>query len=315
MAIFKLKPACKEALWGGRKLIENFGKKYDGDNLSESWELSVHPDGASVVCTGEDAGMTLGAYIEKYGKAVLGTNCERFEDFPILIKFIDAKKDLSIQVHPDNAYALANEGQYGKTEMWYVLDAEPQATLCMGLKETMDKETFRRHIDNGTLEEVLNMVPVKKGDVFFIEAKTIHAIGAGIVVAEIQQNSNVTYRVYDFGRLGADGKPRELHVDKALDVANLTPPKTDYDFGEHIGACDIFVVDLLHTTEDAVTEEATDQSFVSLLIVDGNAAITCNGKTIEAKKGDSLFITAGSGTYTIRGRADVIRTTIPEKSA
>ena len=134
MALLKLKPACKEAIWGGRKLIEDFGKKYDGDNLAESWELSVHPAGSSVVASGEDSGIPLSSYIEKHGKGVLGTNCERFDDFPILIKFIDAKQNLSVQVHPDDAYAREEEGQYGKTEMWYILEAEVGRSSIWGAR-------------------------------------------------------------------------------------------------------------------------------------------------------------------------------------
>lgn len=311
MGVLKLEPACKEAIWGGRKLIEEYGKKYDGDNLAETWELSAHPDGASVVASGADAGMPLPSYIEKYGKSILGTNAARFADFPILIKFIDAKQNLSVQVHPDDAYALANEGQYGKTEMWYILEAEEGAKLYFGCKKEMTREEFAAHIADNTLEDVLNAVPVKKGDVFFIEAKTLHAIGAGIVLAEIQQNSNVTYRVYDYGRVGADGKPRELHTEKALDVADIRPPRTDYDFGTHIGVCDSFVVDHMALSDGSFTDEAGADSFVSLLVTDGAAKVACKGQMLEAKKGDSFFIEAGSGPYEVSGTADIVITKIP----
>ena len=204
MAILKLKPSGKDYIWGGHKLVDNYGKEMTGDRLAETWELSCNPDGPSFVANGEDAGKTLRQYIEEHGKKVLGTNCERFEDFPILTKFIDAQDNLSIQVHPDNEYALKNEGQYGKTEMWYVVDAEEGACLYHGFNREISKDEFAKRIEEDTLLEVLNKVPVHKGDVFFIEAGTIHAIGKGLIIAEIQQNSNVTYRVYDYGRVGKD---------------------------------------------------------------------------------------------------------------
>jgi len=227
MSILKLKPGCKDYLWGGSKLIREYGKEYAGDVLAETWELSCHPDGPSVIDGGEYAGWTLAEYIEKKGKAVLGSSCSRLQDFPILIKLIDAKDNLSIQVHPDNQYALENEGQYGKTEMWYVLDAGEDAFLYYGFDKEISLEEFSGRIQEDTLTEVLHAVPVQKGDVLFIEAGTIHAIGKDILIAEIQQNSNVTYRVYDYGRTGKDGKKRELHIEKALAVTNRAPAERD----------------------------------------------------------------------------------------
>lgn len=206
MAIVKLKPAFKDYIWGGKKLVEEYGKEFQGERLAESWELSCHPDGESVIASGEYAGKTLSAYIREKGFGILGRNCRRFSDFPILIKLIDAHDNLSVQVHPDNGYALRNEGQYGKTEMWYIVDCEPGAFLYYGFSRPVSEEEFRRRIADNTLLEVLNRVDVQKGDVLFIESGTIHAIGKGIVIAEIQQNSNITYRVYDYGRVGADGK-------------------------------------------------------------------------------------------------------------
>ena len=193
---------------------DEYGKKCDFDKVAESWELSCHKDGNSVIDSGEYKGLTLSEYVEKAGKAVLGTDCEKFENFPILIKLIDAKDNLSVQVHPDNEYALRVEGEYGKTEMWYVVDCDPGASLLYGFTHEISKEEFRQRIENNTLLEVTNRVEVHPGDVFFIESRTLHAIGKGILIAEIQQNSNTTYRVYDYGRVGADGKPRQLHIEK-----------------------------------------------------------------------------------------------------
>ena len=292
--------------------MEDYAKSFDEDNLAETWELSVHPAGPSVVASGEDAGMSLPDYIKAHGKQILGTNCERFDDFPILIKFIDANRDLSVQVHPDNAYAREYEGQYGKTEMWYVIEADEGAAICYGCSREFTKEEFRKHIEETTLDLAMNMVPVKKGDVFFIEAGTVHAIGGGILVAEIQQNSNVTYRLYDYGRVGADGKPRELHIEKGLAVANLKPPRTDYDFGDYLGICDCFAVDLIALESGSVKGEATEESFVSLLVTDGEGEIRDSFDLCPVKKGDSIFIPAGSGEYEIYGTLTVIRTVIPK---
>ncbi len=311
MAVLKILPSTHTAIWGGRKLIEEYHKNYSGSNLSETWELSVHPDGPSIIGSGEDAGLSLPEYIKKHGESILGLNCKRFDDFPILIKFIDACGDLSVQVHPDDAYALKHEGQYGKTEMWYVIEAEEGARLCYGCKRKLTKEEFLDHVNANTLDQVLNMVPVKKGDIFFIEAGTIHAIGSGILLAEIQQNSNVTYRLYDYGRLGADGKPRSLHITQGLDVAKLEPPRTDYDFGDHIGMSSCFTVDLLTIAADVFLGEASEDSFVSLLVTEGSGTVSDLSDSVSVSKGDSLFIPAGTGTYRLSGDMTVIRTMIP----
>ena len=220
MSILKLKPSCKDYIWGGHRLAEEYGIQSDKDVLAEAWVLSCHPDGPCVIVNGPNAGKTLAQYIQENGSQALGTHCRRFRDFPILVKFIDAAQNLSVQVHPGNRYALAEEHQYGKTEMWYVMDAAPNSFLYYGFKREVSQEEFARRIQEDTLLEVLNAVPVQKGDVLFIESGTIHAIGAGILIAEIQQNSNVTYRVYDYGRVGKDGKKRDLHIEKALAVTN-----------------------------------------------------------------------------------------------
>lgn len=196
--IEKLSPAFKDYLWGGTKLREVYGKKCDYDKVAESWELSTHKAGESRLTAGGINGPTLSEYFEKAGCSVLGENCGKFEDFPVLIKFIDAKEPLSIQVHPSDEYAMRVEHEYGKTEMWYIMDCEPNAFLYFGVNREVTKEEFRERIENNTVLEVLNRVDVHKGDVFFIESGTIHAIGAGIMICEIQQNSNCTYRVYDY---------------------------------------------------------------------------------------------------------------------
>ena len=297
MPAYQLIPACKDYIWGGQRLKTDFGIQSGLNPLSEAWVLSCHPDGPSVLADGPDKGMTLRAWLDKAGKEALGTACEAFEDFPMLIKLIDAKKDLSIQVHPSDAYALEHEGQYGKTEMWVVLDAEPGASLYYGFDREVSLEEFSSRVSDGTLTEVLRKVPVKPGDVFFIPSGTLHAIGAGLVIAEIQQNSNVTYRVFDYGRLGADGKPRPLHVEKALAVTDRRPAPA-LDFGEHLGDCRYFTTD---GHQGDFRGDCDGTSFHALLFTDGQGSLTCGGETREVRKGQCWFLPAGSGEYRVTG--------------
>ena len=316
MEILKLIPSCKDYIWGGHRLAEEYGKVIEGDVLAESWELSCHDDGASIISNGVWVGKTLKEYIKESKEDVLGTNCKRFSDFPILIKFIDAKDNLSIQVHPDNAYALKNEGQYGKTEMWYVVDASEDAFLYYGFQEEISEEEFRKRIEEDTLLEVLHAAPVKKGDVFFIEAGTIHAIGKNILIAEIQQNSNVTYRVYDYGRIGKDGKKRELHVEQAIQVTKREPAQKRDTMYPHIAKCDYFTVDKINLDGklfDKMEGFVTEESFLSILVLDGEGTIQNQFGSLSYKKGDSLFLPAGSGSYQIVGRCDALVTTVGKK--
>lgn len=311
MEILKLDAPCKDYIWGGNRLREEYGKVSSADKIAESWELSCHKDGQSVIANGSYKGKTLSQYLAD-NKASLGTACDRFEYFPILIKLIDAKDNLSVQVHPDNDYAMRVEGEYGKTEMWYIVDCEEGAQLIYGFDKEISREEFADRIKNNTLLEVTNNVPVHKGDVFFIESGTLHAIGKGILIAEIQQNSNTTYRVYDYGRVGKDGKPRELHIEKAIDVTELCPPKYDtkpqgspekIEGGEKtlLRTCEYFDVHKIRVN-DTVTLNADEKSFNSLLVLDGEGKIG----GIDAKKGDSFFVPAGFGEYTVTGSLEVI---------
>lgn len=310
----KLTPAYKNYLWGGQKLRENYNKHSDLEKVAESWELSCHKDGQSTIADGKYKGLTLSEYIEKAGKSVLGTACEDFKQFPVLVKLIDAAKSLSVQVHPDDAYALKNEGEYGKTEMWYIVDCDEGAELLYGFNRSISKDEFRRRIEDNTLLDVLNSVPVKKGDVFFIEAGTIHAIGKGIVICEVQQSSNSTYRVYDFGRKGADGKPRQLHIEKALDVT-VTKPVTNKQRGKTktfdgytvacLGKCDYFTADLLDVKTGAALK-TNIRSFQSLTCVEGSVKLNSEGGTIDIKTGETVFIPAGAGDYSLSGTAKLL---------
>lgn len=317
--MIKLKPAFKDYLWGGTRLREVYGKECDFDRVAESWELSAHPAGESVVAAGLYEGLTLSEYIEKAGKSVLGENCLRFEDFPVLIKFIDAKKPLSIQVHPSDEYALRVEHEYGKTEMWYVLDCEEGASLYFGVNREISKEEFKQRIEDNTILEVLDEIKVKKGDVFFIEAGTIHAIGAGILICEIQQNSNTTYRVYDYARRDDDGNLRELHVDKALDVSILRPSDTTGRQADEVavkggtkrllGSCEYFHVEKL-CVFDRMSLPVGADSFVSLVAVSGSGTVRSSGGTLDFQPGDSIFVPAGTGEITIDGSCEILKTTI-----
>ncbi len=319
MKIEKLTPAFKDYLWGGVKLRERYGKKCDYDKVAESWELSTHPAGESRILGGEYDGLTLSEYFRKTGKKALGKNCEAFENFPVLIKLIDAKDPLSIQVHPSDEYALKNEGEYGKTEMWYVMDCEEGASLYFGVNRQVTREEFRKRIEDNTLLEVLNKVDVHPGDVFFIKSGTIHAIGAGILICEIQQNSNCTYRVYDYGRRGADGKLRELHVEKALAVSDFTPSDTSQRGGEReeipggtkrsLASCKYFTTEQ-YEVRSSVELEAGEDSFLSLMILTGEGTVSGKENKVAFRAGDSLLVPANSGKVTLRGVCSFIKTTV-----
>ncbi len=309
-----LKPAIKDYLWGGTKLKEDFGYQTDKDIAAEGWVLSCHKDGENIIMNGEYKGKTLSEVLALWGDKALGERASKFSYFPILIKLIDAKKSLSIQVHPDDEYALKNEGEYGKTEMWYIVDCERGAELIYGFKDEISKEEFKSRIEDNTLTQVCNSVPVHKGDVFFINSGTLHAIGEGILIAEVQQNSNSTYRVYDFGRVGADGKPRELHIDKALDVTKLEKPTVPYgDVGKitsngadsyrELARCDLFTSGIISLKKRFKIK--TNESFTSLLVLDGNAVLYWNGEEIGINKGDSIFVPAGF-EIALKGEAEIL---------
>ena len=304
MAIWKLKPACKDYLWGGRRLVDEFGID-GGETCAEAWTLSAHPDGSSTVVNGEFAGKT---FAEVINPQLSGTNCRRFDAFPILIKFIDALENLSVQVHPPDDYALAHEGQLGKSEMWYVIDAQENSRLYCGFNKKISRDEFAARINDNSLAEVLNAVPVHKGDVLFIPAGTIHAVGAGILLAEIQQSSNVSYRVFDYGR------NRPLHIAQALDVTDLTPFDTRGRSYPHLAACDYFVVDKLNLDGkilSCASGSVGDESFLSVLILGGDGEISCGGESFRYRKGDSFFLTAGAGDWQISGSCDALLTAVP----
>ncbi len=300
--MLKLQPVIKDYIWGGTKLKGLFGRDNGDKKISESWEVSVHADGESRY---EDG--TLGEYIAAHPESAGGDGT-----LPILIKYIDAAQNLSVQVHPDDAYARANEGDNGKTEMWYIISADAGAGIYCGFKRDTDKDEFLSKVKDGSVEELLNFIPVKKGDCFLIEAGTVHAIGAGCVICEIQQNSNVTYRVYDYNRVGVDGKPRQLHVDKAVDVINFkkfedrtcSGEKITFDGGsiKLLTRCEYFACRMLEL--DGSYAETPDCTFLAINILSGEGEI--NGEGFTA--GDSFYIPCGE-KVTICGKAEMVLST------
>ncbi len=306
--MLKLAPVYKDYIWGGNKLNQSFGKKSGLERTAESWELCVHKDGESRVVGGEFDGLTLSEYLDKQGKELLGTHALEFDRFPVLIKFIDAADNLSVQVHPSDEYALANENEYGKTEVWYILECEDGACLHIGLNKDVTREELAERIHTGTLTDIINKVPVKQGDVYFIESGTVHAIGRGTVICEIQQNSNTTYRVYDYGRRDKNGNTRELHVDKALDVIDrrkCTPENRGG--GTVIAKCKYFTAEKVNCDGTAAIKLGED-SFRSLIIANGEGELTLGEQKIEVKKGDSIFIPAQSGEATVSGLCEIVVT-------
>lgn len=318
MEITLLRPTIKETLWGGRRLIDEFGMKTDGDNAAEAWLLSCHKDGPSYAVGGEYDGKTLDEIIKAEGRGVLGTHNAEINGFPVLIKIIDARDKLSVQVHPGDEYARRVENENGKTEAWFVLAADDGAELIYGLNKDMSREAFARSIENGTLLENVNRVKVKAGDVVFIPSGMLHAIGAGILLAEVQQSSNTTYRVFDYERRDKNGNKRELHVKKATDVVTLE--KTDADFspeGDEIKLDGASKRALTHCRFFSMTElcvdgefedNADETTFVSLLVLDGDGKISANGKSFDLKKGSSVFIPASYGRYALSGKFTALET-------
>ena len=320
---FLLKPIGKNYLWGGSRLNDDYAKGINMFPLAETWECSTHPDGPSIVASGEHSGNTLTDVLLQHPE-YLGTHHRTKGELPILIKFIDAKEELSVQVHPDDAYAMKYENDsLGKTEFWYVLDAAEDAKLVYGLSRNVDAEVIKKSIKQGTIEKYLQKVPIKKDDVFYIKAGTVHAIGAGALIAEIQESSNLTYRLYDYDRVDGQGKKRELHVDKALEVADLTgsmPPSQilrvlKFRPGcatEFLCRCKYFQAErMLVNTErirERVSFHTSPLSFQVLLCIGGCGTIFFGEReAIHFFKGDCIFIPADSVIITIHGKAQFLK--------
>ncbi len=307
----KLSFVAKYRCWGGSGLKNDFGKEGDLDKVGETWELTVRDDEMSYIVNGVENGASLSEYIKKHGNAVVSPEYDGGH-FPLLIKLIDAEDKLSVQVHPDDKYARDVENDMGKTEMWYIVSAKPDAKIIYGLRDGITSEDYARAVKNGNIEDAMKYCSVCSGETYFIPSGLVHAIGEGIIIAEIQQNSDLTYRVYDYCRRQDDGSFRELHIEKALSV--VRPFSEDeieilrYERGKPHGAlasCRYFTV----YKEDIDGEKSFDcdeESFRSLLCVDGEGYVTCGGDEYPLKKGDSYFLPAGLGEYKIAGKLCVI---------
>ena len=318
---FRLCPAGKDYLWGGRRLQEDFSKEIDMLPLAETWECSTHPDGPSTIASGVNAGRTLKEVLTEHPE-YMGKNYAGKSELPILIKFIDAKTDLSVQVHPDDEYAYKYEnGSLGKSEMWYVLDAQKDAELVYGFNRDMDQQTLRRSLEMGTVEKYLQRVPIQKDDVFYIPAGQVHAIGAGALIAEIQENSNLTYRMFDYNRLDKNGKLRPLHIDKAVEVADLKASmeprqplrvlrfKRGYAT-ELLCRCKYFQTErmLLNTERwrDGAAFQTGADSFKVLLCTEGVGTLAGVGENLQFIKGDCIFVPADSEPLRLHGKGQML---------
>ena len=301
--IVRMEPAFKDNLWGGTRLRDVYGKKCDYDIVAESWELSTHKAGQSIGATGKNKGLMLGEYLNRFGRGILGWKCDPYERFPLLIKFIDSRESLSIQVHPGDDYALQKEDEYGKNELWYVVDCEPESYLYCGFSRDTDEAEVRRRIEDGTLTEILNKIPVKKGDSYFIENGTVHAIGPGVLICEIQQSSNVTYRLYDYQRRDKYGELRELHIDKAMEVTNFH--EKDMEAAKTM-ECKYFSIEK-SVFDGEVSFNLDDSSFRAFVVLEGSGQVSCGEESLAYRPADCFFVPAGKKTVVFHGCGTVLK--------
>lgn len=320
----KFNPVFKDYLWGGRELAK-LGKDIPEGIVAESWELSCHPDGISAIANGEFSGMALTDFINKHGKRVIGNEFseEQIKKFPLLIKFIDANDRLSVQVHPNDEYANTHEnGEFGKNEMWYIISSKPGAKLILGAKAGVTKEAFAAAVKDNKIAECLNEVEVFPGDILNIPSGLLHAIGEGIVLAEIQQNSNTTYRVYDYDRIDKQGNKRPLHIDKALEVIDFKLPKgkakadglevkLDSASKKSYKIANKYFSVELYDIKSEIKENADGSKFFIYVFVDGDGKISYNDGEISVHKGETVLIPAELGKYSISGNFKALKTYVP----
>ncbi|WP_374175056.1 type I phosphomannose isomerase catalytic subunit [Flavobacterium tructae] len=315
MKIYPLQfdPILKERIWGGEKLKTILNKPITSKITGESWELSTVEGDVSVVANGALKGHSLTDLIDQSPNEILGTAVyERFgNQFPLLFKYLDAREDLSIQVHPNDELAKERHNSFGKTEMWYVMQADADARIIVGFKEDSSKEEYLENLNNNTLVSILDDVKAKAGDVFFLETGTVHAIGAGLVVAEIQQTSDITYRLYDFDRTDAQGNKRELHVDLALDAINYKKVETQKKYETTLNQSNV-VVDCPYFTTNFLPLDGTlevskkGETFTVYMCTEGNFEIAYQNVNYQYKQGDTVLIPAGMHNYSIKGVASIL---------
>ncbi|QBN18489.1 type I phosphomannose isomerase catalytic subunit [Flavobacterium nackdongense] len=309
----QFEPILKERIWGGEKLKTILNKPISSKITGESWELSTVEGDVSVVANGALAGKSLNDLIHSNPTAVLGTEVyQKFgNQFPLLFKYLDAREDLSIQVHPNDELAKIRHNSFGKTEMWYVLQADQDAQLIVGFKEDSNAAEYVENLENKTLLSILDYVAVKEGDVFFLETGTVHAIGAGLVIAEIQQTSDITYRLYDFDRVDAAGNHRELHVDLALDAINYDKIDTYKKYNKNLNQSNT-VVDCPYFTTNFIPLDGTiavnksGESFTVYMCVDGGFELEYEGSKFNYSKGDTVLIPAALKTFALSGKGSLL---------
>ena len=307
----KLRPATKDYVWGGERLKRDWHKPASGDVIAESWELSCHNDGMSVIENGEYAGMPLGEMLA-HMPAYKGGACGQFEFFPILIKLIDAKTNLSVQVHPSDEYALASEGQFGKSEMWYVVEAREGAGVYCGFKRPVSVQELEEALRGGKILELLNFIPMKRGDSVYIPSGTVHAICGGLLICEVQQNSSLTYRLYDYDRVDKTGKKRELHIEKALKVVNTSAVckvnenvVAEEEGVRRLAQCKYFTVREI-SVDPLYKGCVGEDCFLSLTCTQGEGVLCWGDEEYAVRRGDTYFLPAGSDEYALRGNMTLI---------
>lgn len=311
----KFQPIFKEKIWGGNKLKSVLEKQTNGNNIGESWEISDVDGDTSIVLNGELKDQSLKELLKDYASDLIGAkNYNTFGNkFPLLIKFIDAKKDLSIQLHPNDKLAKKRHNSFGKTEMWYVMDADDNANLIVGFNQDMNSEKYLKHLKNKTLSEILNFDKVKTGDTYFIEVGRLHAIGAGVMLVEIQQTSDITYRVYDWERVDKNGNSRDLHNDLALDALDFNMKnnfrvnysKTKNETNELVN-CPYFTTNYLPIHLETVQKENNLDSFIIYICVEGNATLKTSSFSVTIKKGETVLIPAAIKSFKIEAKAAIL---------
>ena len=315
MKIYPLQfhPILKDRIWGGTKLKSYLNKPITTEITGESWEISTVENDVSVISNGFFEGKTLNELIDNFPEEILGTKVyKRFgKQFPLLFKYLDARDDLSIQVHPNDELAKKRHNSFGKTEMWYVMQADADAKLIVGFKEKSSPEQYLKNIKNNTIVDILDVKKVKQGDVFFLETGTIHAIGAGIVIAEIQQTSDITYRIYDFDRKDASGNTRELHVDLALEAINYNRVEAQKDYSKVPNVSNVIVNCPYFTTnfiplDGEITIAKNQQSFTVYMCVAGSFELLYREDKYQYKIGDTILIPAKMSGFEIKGKASVL---------
>lgn len=308
-----LEPVYKNYIWGGTRIKNNLQKNTPYEKTAESWEISANKNGQTIIKNGAYKGKTITELFNSNLKdTIFGTKCNEMDVFPLLIKFIDAENNLSVQVHPDDEYAKKFENDIGKTEMWYIMDCQDNCELILGLDEKVTNENKSELLTQKNIEGYLKKVKIHKGDIIYIPSGTVHAILSGAFICEIQQNSDITYRLYDWNRVGADGKPRELHLQKALDVIKV---KTDASInttpsieGKHrILEFSKFKVDKIKVNNE-FTDTINNESFCTMNVVNGKGTLIYKEETFELKIGDGFILPANLGEYKIQGKLEILKT-------